>query len=318
MVRVWRPVLCRCRLDPKKAHFLLCRLHNTYDNELWSNTNHRINRLHLMTMSPTETSYRELAGIPLHYARPPVGAYGSRGKQRTFSSTAELRDTFEACLKELSNACPMGKPEVLTTAGFFVNKPGQHGVGKAVDIDGIFWKDRDFVTDFYPTDKVFYLAVESVLRRHFGIVLNYLYNTDHHDHFHIDISSPVDFFPSSRSRVLYLQASLTHIHDTAVIIDGIWGNQTETATKQVLESLDLSGDITHATTWKSYLSKTAEAGFELAVPSHLRNPAHLLDDVYEAMHDLVPDVSARKKLVGSLDVFAAHPKTSEWLKELRS
>ena len=267
--------------------------------------------------NPTETSYRELAGIPLHYARPPIGAYGSRGQQRTFSSTIELRDALEACLEELTSACPMGRPEVVTTAGIFVNKPGQHGNGLAVDIDGIFWPERDFVTDFYPTDKVFYLAVESILRRHFGIVLNYLYNTDHHDHFHIDLSSPVDFFTTSRSRVLYLQASLTHIHDTPVVIDGIWGNQTDGATKQVLSDLSLSSDITHATTWKTYLSKTAALGFELAVPPHLRNPAHLFDDIYEALHDYVPDVDTRRKIMGTLDTFASHPKTTEWLKELR-
>ena len=268
-------------------------------------------------MSPTESSFRELAGIPLHYARPPVAAYGSRGQQRTFRSTAELRNAFETCLEELIELCPLGRPEVLTTAGLFVSKPGQHGKGRAVDVDGIFWGNRDFVTDFYLTDKVFYLSIESIFRRHFGIVLNYLYNEAHHDHFHLDLSSPIDFFTTSRSRVLYLQASLTHVHDSPVIIDGIWGQQTETATKQVLEKLELSSTLTHKATWTAYLLKTAKRGFDLAIPDHLKNPAFLFDDIYEAVRYLVPDFTTRQKLIGALDSFALHPKTEAWLDEVR-
>lgn len=267
--------------------------------------------------SPREVSYDTLAGIALHYARPPVAAYGSRGRQHTFHSTRTLRDTFEASLKELSTLCPHGTPEVLTSAGTFVDKPGQHGHGNAVDVDAIFWADRTFVTDFYLTDTRFYLAVESVFRRHFGIVLNYLYNPAHHDHLHLDLGAPVGFATSSRSRVLYLQASLTHVHDHPVVIDGLWGGQTAGATEDVLGSLGLSGKITSKRTWLAYLERTAEAGFDRAVPETAATPADLLAQLFHVVDGLDLATAHDQKIQGALDLFAAHPDTEAWLATFR-
>lgn len=262
---------------------------------------------------PRETSYDALAGVALHYARPPVAPYGSRGRQQTFSSTRKLRDTFEAALEELADVCPLGRPEVLTSAGTFVNKEGQHGKGQAVDVDAIFWADRAFVTDFYLTDTRFYLAVESVFRRHFGLVLNYLYNTAHHDHFHMDLGVPVGFSTGSRSRVLYLQASLTHVHDHPVLIDGIWGGQTSGASDAVLSDLGLSGKITTKSTWLAYLDRTARLGFGQAPPQEELDPPALLAQLFEVIDGLDLLTDHDHKIQGALDVFVAHPETQTWL-----
>lgn len=266
---------------------------------------------------PTEVSYSALAGIPLHYARPPVAAYGSRGKPFTFRSTKALRDAFEASLEELSALCPHGKPEVVVSAGTFVSKPGQHGKGQAVDVDAIFWADRTFVTDFYLTDTRFYLAAESVFRRHFGVVLNYLYNAAHHDHLHLDLGVPVGFSTASRSRVLYLQAGLTHVHDRPVLIDGIWGSQTSGAVKAVLQALGLTGEITTKSTWLAYLERTARAGFGQAGAETEPTPADLLDQLYSLVDGLDLATDHDQKIQGALDRFATHPATEAWLATFR-
>lgn len=264
-----------------------------------------------------QASFDSLAGVDLHYARPPVAAYGSRGKKHTFFSTGKLRDTFTAALEELADVCPLGRPEVLTSAGTFVNKRGQHGKGQAVDVDAIFWADRTFVTDFYLTDTKFYLAVESVFRRHFGIVLNYLYNAAHHDHLHMDLGVSVGFSKGSRSRVLYLQAGLTHIHDRPVLIDGIWGNQTSGAINDILDILGLSGAITTKSTWLAYLDRTAHLGFGPVEAENDPTPADLLDQLFQIIDglDLVTDHD--QKIQGALDVFVAHPDTQTWLESFR-
>ena len=260
---------------------------------------------------PREVTYNEIAGVDLHYARPPVAPYGSRGRHQTFASTRELRDTLAACVDELAGMCPHGRPEVITSAGFHVRKPGQHGKGRAMDVDAIFWPDRTLVTDFYLTDTRFYLAVESVFRRHFGIVLNYLYNAAHHDHLHVDLGVPVGFSTGSTSRVLFLQASLTHIHDTPVLIDGLWGTQTSGAISGVLADLGLSGSITHKNTWLAYLDRTARAGF--GETENDPTPADLLAQLFHVVDGTDLPVEHDQKIQGMLDVFVQHPETQAWL-----
>ena len=154
-------------------------------------------RTHIISR-PTH-SFKTLGGVPVHYARPPVAQYGSRGKPHTFYCEAGFQKQLDSMFDELWLKCPFGKAEVITSAGAFVEKPGQHGKGRALDIDGIFWAERDFVTLRYPKDTKFYLGVEAILKKHFGTVLDYNYNKDHHDHFHVDNGSNVGFGPSKQT-----------------------------------------------------------------------------------------------------------------------
>ena len=68
---------------------------------------------------------------------------------------------------ELWRVCPLGRAEVVTSAGAYVNKPGSHGQGRGFDLDAIFWADKNFITLHYPQDRRFYLGVEAILRKHF-------------------------------------------------------------------------------------------------------------------------------------------------------
>jgi len=262
-------------------------------------------------MSHPDNFFTEITGVPIHYARPPVAPYATRGKSYRFYALKDFEDQLTACFTELWQICSLGKPEVVTSAGTYVDKVGYHGKGRAVDIDAIFWQSRDFVTLDYPSDPVFYLGVEAILRRHFGTVLNYLYNVDHRDHFHIDNGSPVKFIRSSRSRVLFLQAALTYIFDLPLLIDGIYGENTTSATNKALEESGISGDIDTVNVWTGLLLAIAEKGFAKASPE--LDPPALLRNLYQTIENELANSSSRKQIETALNAFANHEQTQKWL-----
>jgi len=207
------------------------------------------------------TSFTSLAGVPVNYAREPVAPYGTRGKAHTFNCTPGFRQKLEACFAELFSVSPLGRAEVITSAGTLVAKPGFHGLGRAFDLDALFYPGRDFVTLRYPTDQKFYLGVDAILRKHFGTVLNFLYNSDHHDHLHVDDGSEVGFVKSSKSRVFFVQAALTHALNVPVDIDGAFGPQTAGGLGTAFERLGITGDIGTREVWLEFLSRVAAEAF---------------------------------------------------------
>ena len=152
-------------------------------------------------------SFKRIADVPVHYDRRSSSDYGTRGVATRFYATTNTERKLDQCFLELWDRCPYGKAEVITSAGTWVNKPIYHGKGRAFDLDGIFWSNRTFVTKwdgYQGGDRRFYFGVEAILRKHFGTVLNYLYNAPHRDHFHIDDGTSVGFQSGSKSRVLFL------------------------------------------------------------------------------------------------------------------
>lgn len=98
------------------------------------------------------------------------------------------------------------------------------------------------------------------MRKHFGTVLNYLYNADHHDHLHVDDGSEVGFVRSSTSRVFFVQAALTHVLDVPVGVDGVYGPETDRGIRTAFARLGLSGDINTRGVWLEFLTRiTSEA-----------------------------------------------------------
>jgi len=187
------------------------------------------------------TSFSLLAGVPVNYARDPVAPYGARGKPHSFRCTPGFLQKLEACFDELWRVNPLGSAEIITSAGILVEKPGFHGLGRAFDLDALFWPGRDFITLRYPTDQRFYLGVEAVLRRHFGTVLSFLYNADHHDHLHLGDGTEPTFINSSRSRMLFVQAALTHVMGIPIALDGAYGPDTDHAIHKAFDKIGLSG-----------------------------------------------------------------------------
>ena len=258
-----------------------------------------------------EATYSSVAGIPLHYSR--NRHYGERGDNLNFSSTQRLKDILDRCFETLIEESPFGKPDLIVTAGLYVNKPGFHGRGLAVDVDAIYWADRTLVSVLYPFDQVHYLAVESVFRQYFGTVLNYLYDPPHEDHWHMDLGTRADFYTDSPSRVLYLQASLTHIHDRPVLIDGVWGRQTSGAIREVLQELALSTDIENMSTWQAYLRRTASKGFEMVANAPVLPPKEQLKKAIDSLFEVDVRKEQYKELAQTLLNLSHHPNLGDSL-----
>lgn len=271
-------------------------------------------------MSRPDNSFATLASVPLHYDRLP-GQYGSRGQARRFFMTDAFRIKLGACFNELWNVCPLGRAEVIATAGAWVEKPGAHGEGRAFDLDALFWPGRTFITLHFPTDRRVYLGVEAVLRRHFGTVLNYEYNAAHQDHFHIDDLTQVGFVRFHRSRVLFVQMVLRDLFGRPIVLDGRWGEETAGAVASVLHRHNLAeadnpsdaAGIANllAGVWLQFLTLVAQTGFaELAVATHPETPAELLRAVYAALQRELGDAPARTRIEAALLALAEHPQVA--------
>ena len=212
-------------------------------------------------------TFVQLAGVPLHYDRYENGSgfgCGTRGKPFKPRATQAMVEVLDKCFDDVFRQSPFGPGEVITSAGAFVDKPGYHGSGQAFDLDGIFWAEEWLVALEYPNKPHLYLALESILRQHFGTVLAYNYNSDHKDHFHMDIGSAVGFEMMSKSRVEFLQSTLFYVHGYQVGIDGVWGPSTEAVAKVALSEIGIGGNIHSKATWLSYLTTSAERAFDLA------------------------------------------------------
>lgn len=258
------------------------------------------------------TKKDNIAGIDLHYARTLAHPYGSRGKKTTFSFEKNFCKSLEKCFKEMFKHCPLGFPEVITTAGVFVNRAGsQHRHGTAFDFDGAFWEDYTMMTTNFMVDFELYLGIESFLRRHFGIVLNYVYNDLHKDHWHIDDSVGVAFSKSSRSKVLYLQLTLSYLYQEEVVVDGLYGPQTQGAFNRVATKLGLKTG-TPSKSWMDFLELTGKIAFRLFETN--KAPVRLLNNVYEMIGDL--PMERRVALAEALNSFRHHPVTDGWLASL--
>ncbi len=250
----------------------------------------------------------QINGIPLHYARLTNHPYGTKGEQRDFLINENFLEILENALEELFEHCPLGIPEVITTAGIFVNKPGQHGHGRAFDLDAIFWKNEALITLNFVHKKELYLGIESFLRKHFGIVLNYYY-PNHKDHWHIDTSVPVDYNESSKSETLYVQLVLKHIYKEEILVDGVWGGQTAGVVKEVFNKLGINTPITTKNNYLEFLEITGKIAFKLC--KEKTSPIHLLDNLTEVVEGLSQE--NRTAVREALNSFLDHNDTSTWL-----
>ena len=250
----------------------------------------------------------QINGIPLQYARLTNHPYGTRGEQRNFSIDEDFLSILENALQEVFEHCPLGRPEVITTAGIFVEKPGQHGHGKAFDLDAIFWSNENLITTNFIHQKELYLGIESFLRKHFGIVLNYYY-PNHKDHWHVDTSVPVDYNETSKSETLYLQLVLKHIYKEEILVDGVWGRQTSGVVKKVFDKLGIASPITTKTNYLNFLEVTGKIAFKL-YEEHT-SPKHLLSNLAEVIEGLPQQNKIAVR--AAFNSFLDHGETATWL-----
>ncbi|WP_296382879.1 hypothetical protein [Winogradskyella sp.] len=247
-------------------------------------------------------------GIDMHYARTTDHPYGSKGVKTKFKVDDDFLKKLKVAFREVFNHCPLGKPECIATAGIFVNKPGQHGVGKAFDLDAIFWKDHTLITLDFVHQKALYLGVESFLRKHFGIVLNHFYD-NHEDHWHIGTSTNVDYHEAAQSETFYLQMALKYIYDKPIIIDGVSGPQTRSFTKNVFNRLNIKTPITTKVNYLEFLDITGKIAFKLS--EEKVSPLVLIENLESVIENL--PTANKHKVSEALNTFLIHNDTSNWL-----
>jgi peptidoglycan hydrolase-like protein with peptidoglycan-binding domain len=230
-------------------------------------------------MPAKDVRFSQISGVAVHYDRDQPEDYGTRGRSLQFFAEQQFHDELELCFNELWTICPLGQPEVIASAGTFVpGNKGLHGDGRAFDLDGIFWSNRNFVTfddGFRGGDKKFYFGVNAVLQKYFGVVLSYLYNADHRDHFHIDDSLPVGFDSGARSKVTFVQGALVHVMGISIgsgdlpdpdDIDGDYGPNTDRGVRQALSALSISGSLRSKSVWLSFLDAITRKAFGTSAP----------------------------------------------------
>jgi hypothetical protein len=272
--------------------------------------------------------FRTLAGVSVRYDRSPEPGlgYGTAGQSWKFHCTTAFNTKLRQCFQELWDVCPLGQANLILSAGTYVDKPGAHGLGRAFDLDGILWNGKTFMTLGYPHDTRFYLGVEAILRKHFGTVLNYLYDPAHHDHLHVEDLSPVGYNPAHRSRVLYLQMVLTHLFGLPVSMDGLTGPQTNGAARELMIDFGFASAAEVNTTaklhnrldqdWTSLMDECAAEGFADIGPL-LETPLDLLQAIYAVLDQQLGDAATRKPIESAVTTFANHSDTDEFLDTYR-
>jgi hypothetical protein len=176
---------------------------------------------------------------------------------------------------------------------------------------GQAWSDN--FRKSFPVNVELYLGIESYLRRYFGIALNYEYNAAHEDHWHIDNSIGTGFNKRSRSKVLYLQLTLKHIYQLSVIVDGLYGPQTENVYKSVAKRLELPSGMSKVI-WLKYLELTGQVAFALFEEKN--SPRSLFASIYELVNEQA--ASQSRGLIEALNDFNEHPDTVAWMGKMKS
>ncbi len=206
-----------------------------------------------------------ISGVPTYYNAANVQRTGTRA---SFYYDRDFYDHCNLWMDDLGDLSGGGKPDAVSSLGTWVNRNdgcrSQHNYGTAFDLSALWWYDRrGWVADNYEGDKRFYMGVAANTNHFFTYSLDYNYNRAHHNHIHFDKSiTPSRFSRGSTSQVKFVQASISHVWDRAITIDGLWGPQTEGAVREVLEGLPLSGVLT--ADWMSYCRHTAYRGMTTA------------------------------------------------------
>ncbi|MFI9007815.1 extensin family protein [Actinosynnema sp. NPDC053489] len=212
-------------------------------------------------------TFQRIDGTPVYYWR------SSRGDTalRNWQVTQEFYDSLVLWIRDLrSLSSAYGSITYLVSAGFYVNKPGEHGTGTAMDLDHVRWSggqvssplDHDHASGTTATRRR-YLALEATCRRRFRYVLDGWYNADHADHIHSDFGGlPVRCVTGSESDTKFVQSLCNNFLGSGLEVDGIWGPLTQSAFTTAKSRLGTTGDP-HTTTsvWQSFLSAAARKGF---------------------------------------------------------
>jgi hypothetical protein len=212
---------------------------------------------------------KELQGVPLFYERD--------GNPRPFpflvadSFLPNLRRTVQQVVERVPEQA-FGRLQRISSAGTFVNKPGMHGKGRAMDWDRWAFEklaiapiQRHHEAASKP-QRQRYWALAAICRANSAFILHGRYDAAHADHIHHDDSSRVGF-AQTRSTVALVQAVLNDIFDATpqLEIDGGFGGKTKGALERAMRKVGLSSNFTDADQFVRFLRRSGRLGFRRSV-----------------------------------------------------
>ena len=208
-----------------------------------------------------------LGGKPLLYDRKVNGHYGVTGVPFRPFMQQRFATESDACFTELFALFQAkGMPDVSHILSGGVGRSGTgtslHHRNRAFDLDGLVMDGGNWVADTFPQQPLIYLAIESILRRHFGTVLNYDYNSAHEDHFHFDNGRTPGFRNLAKSNVTYIQNVLVFVYDIRVGRDGVWGPETDGAVRTLRRRLGI-GPFSNTDNYMAFLQGAAGEALDL-------------------------------------------------------
>lgn len=204
---------------------------------------------------------------PTWYERFPDGRPGA---QVEFEASRDFFELLPAWLANLAGAAPssFGSIHRLISAGFFVNKGAAHGEGRAMDIDEITWgntilRPKDRQHESSDAEVLRYLGLDAICRRHFPVVLDGWFNADHADHIHAEgVGTPV-LDKGARSATVFCQQTCNRVFGSNLVVDGRWGDKTQSAMDEAQARTGVSGDLTaDSGAWQQWLRVVAEIALQ--------------------------------------------------------
>jgi hypothetical protein len=223
--------------------------------------------------SATEARFTHLDGVPLGYWRWKDGTAGRRVELQAFYATHDFHRrlvTWTRDLKDISarygGLVGMNR---MVTAGTYVNKPLEHGKGKAFDLDQVRWANgavtpyaREHASADLRTRRR-YLAVDAVCRRHFHWVLDGGFNAAHADHLHLDTAGGALVCDRTAiSDTAFVQQVVNAFQGGRLVVDGVWGTTTQRAFDESRRRLGVDGNpYTTPAVWQRWLLRVAACGF---------------------------------------------------------
>lgn len=224
-------------------------------------------------MAYNDISFNTIAGKPLMYWRGPGPTGPGNEYQATFWADIDFHGRIALVAYNLEyygkTYGGLGDLVHIVTAGVYVNKPGQHGLGQAFDLDRVRWANGTCT----PYSGVHasgtrwvrrrYLATDAICRRWARWTLDGWYNSAHSDHIHFDMAAlPEHISTGSRSDTVFIQKSCNDFNSAGLSVDGAWGPLTESAYLSLKSKLGTSGNPkTSTTAYRNFLAEIAKKGY---------------------------------------------------------
>ena len=172
-------------------------------------------------------------GMPLWYDR--STNYGVPHPEKIlFRGSEALFHALQHLGEDLGKIGWLDCIDKILTGGVYVNKPGAHREGIAIDFDGAVLKEGDDRILVYrdglnnSMHRKIAARFACLVARRFGVVLTEGYNAAHRDHIHADLSRPVMWY-GSKSQVVLVQEVLHALYGAGLRIDGKIGVKTKLA-----------------------------------------------------------------------------------------